>query len=584
MTAQSRAMHRRLMLSAATFAAGLTGYGGRRAYAACVAGTPPTFVCSGANAAQQTITLNDATVSTVPGFSVNTAAGAAIRITGDGAVSYTDDNASPLTTTSSASAALYIGSFGDIGGGNAGSVSVITNGMLVGGDGIFARSYGSGTVSVTANGDVAANGPTSGDGIYALSSGTDLTVTTGAGTTVTSVGGDGIFGLNQGTGALSITANGNVTTQHAYGIRAVNQGTDLTVTTGAGTTVSSAGAEGAGIFAYNHGSGALTITANGDVTTTGSRPAPPPRYPFGTAIYAVNSGTDLTVTTGAGTTVSSGTNGYGIYTFNHGSGALTITANGDVTGAGANDGTAIGARTYGTTITVTTGAGTTVSGERFGIGAANYAGGSVTITANGDVTGTTFAGIYALSVGGGPVNITVGAASHVTSNSTDPSQFGIKIGEGIGDVTIAGTVNGGAGGAIQFDQGYPFDTCWSCNRPPSSMAMCLPGPARTIRWPSAMPATGHSTSATRTGATRSSTELRDLKVESGTWSFSGTTTEPFTVLGGTVMGTGTFGGLTVTGGTIAPGNSIGTPMSRATSASPPARSIRSRSTRPANRT
>ena len=49
-----------------------------------------------------------------------------------------------------------------------------------------------------------------------------------------------------------------------------------------------------------------------------------------------------------------------------------------------------------------------------------------------------------------------------------------------------------------------------------------------------------------------------FKVESGTWSFSGTTTEPFTVLGGTVMGTGTFGGLTVTGGTIAPGNSIGT--------------------------
>ncbi len=99
MTAQSRVRRRQLMLSAATFAAGLTGYGGRRAYAACVAGTPPTFVCSGANAAQQTITLNDATVSTVAGFSVNTAAGDAIRITGDGALSYTDDNASPLTST-----------------------------------------------------------------------------------------------------------------------------------------------------------------------------------------------------------------------------------------------------------------------------------------------------------------------------------------------------------------------------------------------------------------------------------------------------------------------------------------------------
>ena len=39
----------------------------------CVAGTPPTFTCSGANTTQQTITFDDATVGTVPGFSVVTA-------------------------------------------------------------------------------------------------------------------------------------------------------------------------------------------------------------------------------------------------------------------------------------------------------------------------------------------------------------------------------------------------------------------------------------------------------------------------------------------------------------------------------
>lgn len=48
-------------------------------------------------------------------------------------------------------------------------------------------------------------------------------------------------------------------------------------------------------------------------------------------------------------------------------------------------------------------------------------------------------------------------------------------------------------------------------------------------------------------------------VDSGTWSFSGATTEAFTVNGGTLAGTGTFGGLTVAAGGIhAPGNSIGT--------------------------
>ena len=41
-------------------------------------------------------------------------------------------------------------------------------------------------------------------------------------------------------------------------------------------------------------------------------------------------GTDLSVTTGAGTTVTGGT--YGILAINNGTGALTVTANGDVTG------------------------------------------------------------------------------------------------------------------------------------------------------------------------------------------------------------------------------------------------------------
>ena len=90
------ALRRRLLLSSTMLVAAVAGYG-RRAYGACVFTSGSSYVCSGANVTTQTITANNASVSTVAGFSVNTAAGNAITITGDGALSYTDTNASPLT-------------------------------------------------------------------------------------------------------------------------------------------------------------------------------------------------------------------------------------------------------------------------------------------------------------------------------------------------------------------------------------------------------------------------------------------------------------------------------------------------------
>ena len=50
-----------------------------------------------------------------------------------------------------------------------------------------------------------------------------------------------------------------------------------------------------------------------------------------------------------------------------------------------------------------------------------------------------------------------------------------------------------------------------------------------------------------------------FSVTGGEWTFNNTTTLPFAINGGTVKGTGTFGGITANaGGTLAPGNSIGT--------------------------
>jgi outer membrane autotransporter protein len=425
----TRTLRRHLLLST-MLASALTGYG-RRAYAACVASVPPTFVCSGANANEQSINnVDDATVSTVAGFSVNTADFSAIRITGDGALSYTDTYASPLTA---ANRALFINSNGDVSGGNPGSVTVNTNGTLTGGYyGIFARNFGSGALHITANGDVTASNlsPLSASfGIYARTTGTDLTVTTGPGTTITSAG-TGIFArrdVSANNGSLHVTVNGDVIAA-GYGIRALNYavGTDLSVTTGAGTTVTGGRT---GIGAVNGGSGSLHITANGDVTGTA-------RY----GIYALNFGTDLSVTTGTGTTV---TGRRGIDARNNGSGSLDVIANGDVTGLNLG----ISAINAGTDLNVTTGAGTTVSGGVYGIRA--FGSGATTVTADGDVTATNLnsTGIYARNnAAGTDLSVTTGAGTTVTGGSN--GIFARNLGSGAMDITANGDVTGTNGDGI----------------------------------------------------------------------------------------------------------------------------------------
>src|ERR1035437_4694491 len=92
-----RALKNKLVATTALVVA-LFGYS-RRSYAACVLTGGSSYLCSGANAATQAISDNEATVSTAAGFGVNTAAGNAITITGDGALSFTDSYASSITTT-----------------------------------------------------------------------------------------------------------------------------------------------------------------------------------------------------------------------------------------------------------------------------------------------------------------------------------------------------------------------------------------------------------------------------------------------------------------------------------------------------
>jgi outer membrane autotransporter protein len=439
----------------------LAGYG-CRAYAACVNSGGSTYSCSGAETTTQTINADNATVSTVDGFSVNTSSGDAIHITGDGALSYTDVNSSSLTA---ADTALYIQSYGDIPAGNQGSVTVKTNGALTGDHGIDALNYGGGPLSITANGDVT---------------------------------GTGFFGIRAQNGSYFTPA-----------------GTDLTVTTGAGTAVSGGFF---GIRAANYGSGALTITVNGDVT---------------------------------------GTNATGVAAINY----------------------------YGTGLIVTTGAGTTVSGEAIGMSAKNYGSGALTITANGDVTGETDDGIYAChgiafltcGAGGGPITITVGHASTITSNGIGADDFAIDIAGDPGHVTVAGTLNGGVGGAIQFEQGAALNDRLELQPGAILNGNVFAGPGTDSLVLGGIGDASFDVSAIGAGQQYQDFEIFEKK-DSSHWTLTGTNTvidnfavnggllsvngsmpnAAFTVNSGTLGGTGSIGSLTVNGGTLAPGNSIGT--------------------------
>ena len=275
-----------------------------------------------------------------------------------------------------------------------------------GGNGIGAYNYGSGNLRIDAQGLVGGYSY-AGDGIKAYNSadGGYLKIVTG--TQAVTGGDDGIQAENLGDGDLIITTNGAVTGKNGNGITAINNGDEffntetsefepafgrnLTITANAAVT-----GDYTGIDALNHGTGDLTITANGNVA--GGE---------GDGIYAYNSeiGKGASVTTGAAASITGKYDG--IDTRNYGDGDLKITADGNVAG---RTGDGIFARNveealdlggdqvvggYARALTITTGPGSVVTGQRNGIYAQDTGMGNFEITVNGRVTGATRDGIYA---------------------------------------------------------------------------------------------------------------------------------------------------------------------------------------------
>ena len=200
----------------------------------------------------------------------------------------------------------------------------------------------------------------------------------------------------------------------------------------------------------------------------------------------------------------------------------------------------------GTALSVTTGAGTTVSG------------------------GTD--GIYARNFGSGALAITVAATGTVSGGSG----FGIQALGRPATVTVAGTVNGGAGGAIRFDQAGAF-----ANRLELVTGAVINGNVLGGTGTDTLGLSGTGSGSFNVGQLASfeaGAEDRQRHLDAhrhqhrhqrvlgqrrhalvnGSLSQCGLDGER----GGTLGGTGTVGNTSVTGGTFAPGN--GTPGSSMT--------------------
>lgn len=390
-----------------------------------VTGTGDSGIYVGNSSNANNLTLNAASVTgNVSGiFAINQGSGAT-SVTATGQVTGTND------------AGIYAEN-----GSTATSLTVNAASVTGGFYGIWAGNSGTGATSVTATGQVTG---TNAYGIFATngSTATSLTVT------AASVTGDisGIYTVNQGSGATSVTATGQVTAiaVNSVGISVTNHSTatDLTV------NAASVTGDIFGVFAFNHGSGATSVTATGPVIGTSG---------YGIGAYNDSGATSLTVN-------AAGVSGnlYGIWAENLGSGAASVTTTGPVT---ATSGYGI-VVSNGVTATSATVNAAGVSGAVHGIFVTNQGSGATSITTSGIVEGGTSA-ITALSTG---TAITITTNALVRNLSQLPTDLAVETSGGSVWLTNAGGMIGTvrlnvpvAGGGNTMDNRATWNTAGGVN-------------------------------------------------------------------------------------------------------------------------
>ena len=318
---------------------------------------------------------------TLTGTATLQGSGIAVRAasTGTGAVSV---SATQVTANNSNATAIEVKGSGS-------RVSVSTSSTVSGGEnGIRAinDSSGAGTVTVVAGGTVTGSNATA---IFASNKGTGgVTVTAGA----INAGNDGVDVVNFSGGSILVTVSGNVLSRNVSGydgagIAAVNDAT------GDGISIVSQGSVkvegGYGIHVYNHGTGNVSVTSDGEIEGT--------KYQ---GLYTINEGNNTTISVKT---------------------VLGVTFGMDIAHYGTN------------TATIDVISGGSVTGDEVGLRINSES--DVILTASGTITGTTNDGIYATQ--NGTANLTLNVAAVV--GGTDGIQV-VKSGAGIVSITATGAI------------------------------------------------------------------------------------------------------------------------------------------------
>ncbi|WP_280705032.1 VCBS domain-containing protein [Bradyrhizobium sp. BR13661] len=272
-----------------------------------------------------------------------------------------------------------------------------------GGHGIHAYNYGNGDVTVNDGAGTAVTGAVAGIKASAVGGGTgDVSVNVGANAQVTGTSGYGIDAYSLNAGNISVVmSDGDVLKSGSVGIDAVNEATAIggdvhsTIfvsargTIHSGPTNTNSNHAPAGIMAgYTGGGSGFNGAVHGDVTVE-SHATITTDAGSGIAAFTAGVGT-VTVTTGADSSIAAA--GTAINVFDLGGGDINVT----------NDGSATGAS---------------------GLTASGYGAGNITIANDGHITGTSGVGIgvtQALNATG-QVHITNDADGHVTGASGLPA-------------------------------------------------------------------------------------------------------------------------------------------------------------------
>jgi uncharacterized protein with beta-barrel porin domain len=258
-----------------------------------------------------------------------------------------------------------------------------------------------------------------------------ITITSNTGAFgITTANADGIRANGAGTGAVTLTSTGNITTAgtSAYGIFADANSAGVTVTSTG--NIATTGAQAHGIYALGLNGSAVTVTSTGNISTSGDSA-------YG--IRADGAGGGAVTLTSTGNITTAGNSAKGIFAYAISSAGVTLTSTGNIATAGINASgisafTGNGGAGAGAVTVISTGNISTAGGNARGIYAVGA--GAVTVTSTGNITtqGATAYGIKATGTGA----VTVTSTGNITTQGA--TAYGIKA-TGNGAVTVTSTGN-----------------------------------------------------------------------------------------------------------------------------------------------